>query len=126
VLASFAHAQTVRIDGAPCVSPAPLHCLNADCPNELLAHRGNAVLPKSNRAFFLDYPCDLKPGEPVTFVLSLHGAGMYGNWHRHYFPLVDFKDKYRLVIATPTAVKATWSPDNDDRHLRQLVDFVYQ
>lgn len=30
---------------------------------------------------------------------SLHGAGAYGNWHRHYFPLVDYKDKYRLVIA---------------------------
>src|SRR5579864_3995435 len=35
--------------------------------------------------------------------LSLHGAGSIGNWHRHYFPLIDYKDKYRLVAATPTS-----------------------
>lgn len=120
------YAQAVRIDGAPCVSPPPLHCPDADCPKPLLAEPGNAVLPKSNRAFFLDYPCDLKPDEAVVFILSLHGAGMFGNWHRHYFPFVDLKDKYRLVIATPTAVNARWSPENDDRHLQQIVEFVYR
>jgi pimeloyl-ACP methyl ester carboxylesterase len=120
------YAQAVRIDGAPCVSPPPLHCPDADCPKPLLADHGNAVLPKSNRAFFLDYPCDLKPDEAVLLILSLHGAGMFGNWHRHYLPFVDLKDRYRLVIATPTAVNAQWSPENDDRHLQQIVEFVYQ
>ena len=36
-------------------------------------------------------------------VISLHGGGSYGNWQRHYFPLLDYKDKYRLVIATPNS-----------------------
>jgi len=54
-----------------CASPPPLHCPAANCPRELIANRGNAVLPKSNRFFFIDYPCDLKPHESVTFVLNL-------------------------------------------------------
>ena len=67
---------------------------------------GNAVEAKTGRKFFLDYPCDLKPGEDVVFVLNLHGMGSIGNWQRHYFPIVDLKDKYRLVIATPSAATA--------------------
>jgi hypothetical protein len=89
-------------------------------------HPGNATVPKFRRAFFLDYPCDLKPDEAVTFVLSLHGGGMIANWHRHYFPLMDLKDKYRLVIASPSAVNVLWNPENDDRHLQNIVNFVYQ
>ena len=37
----------------------------------------------------------------MTFILSLHGGGSYGNWQRHYFPILDYVDKYRLVVATP-------------------------
>jgi hypothetical protein len=59
----------------------------------------------------------------VTFVLALHGAGSYGNWQRHYFPLVDYKDKYRLVIATPNSPTHVWS-DVDDEYLRNIVNFV--
>jgi hypothetical protein len=92
----------------------------------LVAHRGNAFLPKGNRAFFLDYPCDLKPGEAVTFILNLHGGAMIGNWHRHYFPLLNLKDKYRLVVATPSAINSLWNPENDDTHLRNIVNFVYE
>jgi hypothetical protein len=116
----------LSIPGTTCVSPPPLHCPDANCSNELIMHPGNARVPKSNRAFFLDYPCDLKRGEVVTFVLNLHGGGMVGNWHRHYFPLMDFKDKYRLVVATPSAVKALWSEENDDAYLRRIVTFVYE
>jgi hypothetical protein len=36
-------------------------------------------------------------GGKVTFILSLHGFGSYGNWTRHYFPLMDYKDKYGLA-----------------------------
>ena len=50
---------------------------------------GPVVEPKTGRTYFLDYPCDLKPGEKVTLVLSLHGGGSYGNWQRHYFPILD-------------------------------------
>jgi hypothetical protein len=123
---SAVEAQIDTIPGVTCVSPPPLHCPDRDCSNELIMHPGNARVPKTTRAFFLDYPCDLKPDEDVTFVLSLHGGGMIGNWHRHYFPIMDLKEKYRLVIATPTAVNSLWSPENDDVHLRNIVSLVYE
>jgi pimeloyl-ACP methyl ester carboxylesterase len=78
---------------------------------------------KSRRTYFLDYPCDLKKGEKVTFILSLHGFGSYGNWQRHYFPLMDYKDKYRLVIATPNAPTQSWSAA-DDEYLQNIVESV--
>ena len=78
---------------------------------------------KTRRTYFLDYPCDLKAGEPVTFILSLHGAGSYGNWQRHYFPIVDFKDQHRLVIATPNSPTHVWSAA-DDEYLQNIVEFV--
>ena len=78
---------------------------------------------KTRRTYFLDYPCDLKAGEPVTFILSLHGAGSYGNWQRHYFPIMDFTDKHRLVIATPNSPTRTWSAA-DDEYLQNIVEFV--
>jgi hypothetical protein len=118
-------AQLTGVAGATCSIPPAFHCPDRDCPRELIAHAGNARLPKNRRGFFLDYPCDLKPGERVTFVLSLHGGGMNANWHRHYFPLVDLKDRYRLVIATPNAIGVLWSAENDDAHLRSIVTFVY-
>ena len=43
-----------------------------------LAEPGNALDPKTGRRFFLDYPCDLKPGEKVVFILNIHGAGSIG------------------------------------------------
>jgi poly(3-hydroxybutyrate) depolymerase len=87
---------------------------------------GNAVDSKTGRKFFLDYPCDLKPGEKITFVLNLHGGGSIGNWQRHYFPIMDLKEKYRLVIATPSGVVRAWVPENDDAHLHNIVDYVYE
>lgn len=92
--------KPVELDGVACETPPPLHCPDANCPAATVVESGSAVEPKTGRKFFLDYPCNLRRGEKVTFILSLHGAGSYGNWHRHYFPLVDYKDKYRLVIAT--------------------------
>lgn len=84
---------------------------------------GPVVEMKTRRPYFLDYPCDLKPGEKVMFVLSLHGGGSYGNWQRHYFPLMDFKEKYRLVVATPNSPIRVWSEADDD-YLHNIVDFV--
>ena len=120
------NAQLKGVAGATCSIPPALHCPDRDCPRDVIAHGGTARLPKSRRDFFLDYPCDLKPGDPVTFVLSLHGGGMNANWHRHYFPLIDLKDKHRLVVATPTATKVLWTAENDDAHLRSIVTFVYE
>ncbi len=115
----------IELAGVSCETPPPLHCPDASCPSELVVNQGNTVEPKTGRKFFLDYPCDLKHGEKVTFILSLHGAGSYGNWQRHYFPIMDYKEKYRLVIATPNTPTRVWAP-TDDEYLQNIVDLVYE
>jgi len=72
---------------------------SSNCPRETILDTGPATELKTGPKFFLDYPCDLKKGEKITFVLSLHGGGSIPNWQRHYFPLLDYTDKYRLVVA---------------------------
>ncbi|MEO8541028.1 MAG: hypothetical protein ABI577_14905 [bacterium] len=85
---------------------------------------------KTGRKFFLDDPDDLQPGEKVTFLLSLHGGGSVGGWQRAYFPAADFKEKYRLVVATPSAATKEpmrrWVGDADDEHLHNIVKFVFE
>lgn len=107
-------AQPVRLAGAECTRPPPMHCPDADCPGAVTTNGGSVVEPKTQRTYFLDYPCDLKPGEKVTLVLSLHGGGSYGNWQRHYFPILDQIDKYRLVVATPFTPTRAWALSDDD------------
>lgn len=97
--------------GVACETPPTAHCPEGLCPGEVISNAGNATEPKSGRRFFLDYPCDLKAGEPVNLILSLHGAGAPANWHRHYFPALDFKEKHRLVIITPTQTDAPYLQD---------------
>ena len=63
----------------------------------------SAVDDKTGRKFYLVDPDDPRPGEKLVFLLSLHGGGSVGAWQRAYFPAADCKDKYRLVIATPSA-----------------------
>jgi hypothetical protein len=113
-----------------CSPPPRIDCPEANCPVDQVRATGNAVEPKSGRAFFLDYPCDLKPGEEVVFILNLHGAGSIGNWQRHYFPVIDLKEKYRLVVATPTAATSEptrrWLADADDVFLQNVVEFVFE
>lgn len=117
-----------------CAAPPVAHCGDS-CSRDLLGIRGNAVEPETGREFFLDFPCDLAPDEKVLFILSLHGAGAIGNWHRHYFPALDYADQYRIVIATPTAEGSgaigggdggtrMWVSDNDDAYLRNIVNLV--
>jgi len=122
---SLAHTgqQPVQLGGAACQSPAFLHCPDKDCMPDRIINPGPIVEMKTRRTYFLDYPCDLKPGEKVTFILSLHGFGSYGNWQRHYFPILDYKDKYRLVIATPNSPTKSWSAA-DDEYLQNIVDSV--
>ncbi len=118
-----AAAQSVLVAGAPCATPPTLHCPDNDCGSDRVINQGPIVEMKTRRTYFLDYPCDLKPGEKVTFILSLHGGGSYGNWQRHYFPIVDYKDAHRLVIATPNSPTHVWS-EADDEYLRNIVTFV--
>jgi hypothetical protein len=116
--------------------PGPLSCANPDLSYRtgesapgLVSHTGNAVEPVSGRQFFLDYPCDLEPGEEVTFIFNLHGGGSLGNWQRHYFPIYHYKDEYNLVVATPDAGDpgaGTWNPERDDAYLEGVVSYVYE
>jgi poly(3-hydroxybutyrate) depolymerase len=117
------------IAGSACAAQPRYACPDAkDCDATARTFLGGATESKSGRKYFLDYPCDLKPGEKVTFILNLHGAGSIGNWQRSYFPAIDLKDKYRLVIATPTALTdqptRRWMPDADDAYLHAIVDSV--
>jgi pimeloyl-ACP methyl ester carboxylesterase len=84
---------------------------------------------KTGRKFYLDDPDDLKPGEKVSFLLSLHGGGSVGAWQRAYFPASDFKEKYRLVIAAPSAATKEparrWVGEADDAHLHNIVEKVF-
>ena len=89
----------------------------------------SAIDEKTGRKFYLDDPDDPKPGEKVTFILSLHGGGSVGAWQRAYFPAADLKEKYRLVIATPSAAtkepSRRWVGEADDEHRHNIVDFVF-
>ncbi|MGH6985939.1 MAG: hypothetical protein ACRED9_03755 [Caulobacteraceae bacterium] len=89
----------------------------------------SAVDEKTGRKFFLDDPDDLKPGEPVAFLLNLHGGGSHGVWQRLYFPANDYKEAHRLVIATPSAATKEpmrrWIAEADDEHLENIVEFVF-
>jgi hypothetical protein len=123
--AAAAQQEPVRIQGASCETPPILHCPEVGCPADRVINPGLVVEMRSRRTYFLDYPCDLKPDEQVTVVLSLHGGGSYGNWQRHYFPILDYKEKYRLVIATPNSPTRVWTEADDD-YLRNIVDSVIE
>jgi hypothetical protein len=83
---------------------------------------------KTNRKCFLDDPDDIQPDDELVFVLNLHGGGSHGTWQHLYFPAHDFADKYRLVVATPSAKTreptARWVEEADDEHLQNLVEMV--
>jgi hypothetical protein len=129
-------AAAKEVLGAACTNPALDRCTGEACVSSgALAKLGTATDPKTGRKFFLDYPCDLKPNEKVVFILNIHGAGSIGNWQRHYFPALDYKDKYRLVVATPTAATSpvrvpgqlgvrVWVADADDAHLQGITEAV--
>jgi pimeloyl-ACP methyl ester carboxylesterase len=118
-------AQQVTIEGIACALPE-YHCPDANCPGETIAQRGNVTDIATGRNYFLDYPCDLKKDEDVLLVLNLHGGGSIGNWQRHYFPLMDLKDEYRLIVATPSGIVRAWVAENDDEHLANIVEYVYR
>ncbi len=115
--------QTHTLLGVNCAAPPAYHCPDADCPGAMVTQPGDTVELKSRRTFFLDCPADYKPGDKVNIVLSLHGYGSYANWQRNYFPAMDVKDKYKLVVITPGSPVRYWS-DADDEYLHNIVDLV--
>jgi hypothetical protein len=118
-----AAAEFVSIEGAACSPPPYLKCPDENCPGDRVINQGPVVEMATRRPYFLDYPCDLKPGEDVTLVLSLHGGGSYGNWQRHYFPLLDHVTSHRLVVATPNSPIRVWT-EADDAYLTNIVEFL--
>jgi pimeloyl-ACP methyl ester carboxylesterase len=90
----------------------------------------SAVEAASGRKFYLDDPDGLAADEEVTFLLNLHGGGSVGAWQKAYFPAVDYKDRYRLVVATPSAATKEpmrrWVAEADDEHLKAIVEQVFE
>ncbi len=90
----------------------------------------SAVDEKTGRKFFLDDPDDYQPGEKLTFLLNLHGGGSVGMWQREYFPAYLFKERHRLVVATPSAATKEpmrrWVGEADDEHLQNIVNYVFE
>lgn len=107
--ASPADAQTLKLLNAPCTA-------DTNAP---------VTEGKTGRTYLLDYPCDLRAGEPVTFILNLHGGGSSGTWQRRYFPAFDYKDKYRLIVASPYSPIRRWEP-TDDEYLRNIVTEIVE
>lgn len=87
-----------------------------------------ALDEKTGRKFFLDDPDDLQPDEKLVFLLNLHGGGSHGTWQHEYFHAHEYKEKYRLVVATPSAATREptrhWASEADDEHLQNIVEYV--
>jgi hypothetical protein len=109
--------------GINCDAPPVWHCPDTECQSAVVTQQGTAVELKTRRPFFLDCPAGYKPGDKVNVLLSLHGGGSYGNWQRNYFPAMDVKDRYKLVIITPNSPTRVWT-DIDDDYLHNMVDQV--
>jgi pimeloyl-ACP methyl ester carboxylesterase len=98
----------------------PVSLLGAPCTASQTAQ---VTETKTARTYLLDYPCDLKVGEKVTFILNLHGGGSSGTWQRRYFPAFEYKERHRLVVASPYSPTRSWSA-NDDAYLQNIVTAV--
>ena len=122
--ASAAMAQSAHtLMGVDCAAPPVWHCPDQDCQPGVVTQSGETVELKTRRTFFLDCPADYRPGDKVNILLSLHGFGSYANWQRNYFPAMDVKDKYHLVVITPGSPVRYWSAA-DDEYLHNIVDEV--
>ena len=106
--------------GAGSHAQEPLQLLGSACTPGVNAP---VTDPGTNRTWVLDYPCDLQPGEQVTFILNLHGGGSNTAYQHAYFPAWELKEKYRLVVATPYSPAAVWRPE-DDQYLQNIVTTV--
>jgi hypothetical protein len=106
-----------------CDAPPAWHCPDAECLAAVVTQPGETVELRTRRPFFLDCPAGYKPGDKVNIILSLHGFGSFANWQRNYFPAMDVKDKYHLVVITPGSPTRFWSEADDD-YLHNIVDEV--
>lgn len=109
--------------GVNCDQPPAWHCPDSQCSSATVTQPGDTVELKTRRTYFLDCPAGYQRGDKVTIVMSLHGFGSYANWQRNYFPAMDVKDKYNLVVITPGSPVRYWS-EADDQYLHNIVDRV--
>jgi hypothetical protein len=85
----------------------------------------------TDRQVFVDYPCDLPKGTPVTFVLNLHGTQTVEDgkhYIREYNKLGVNAQEYHFVVATPKAIGSQWGNGDDGQdapHLTDVVSWVY-
>ena len=121
--ASAMAQQAHTLLGVNCDAPPSWHCPDSQCSSAMVTQPGDTVDLKTRRTFFLDCPAGYKPGDKVNVLMSLHGFGSYANWQRNYFPAMDVKDKYKLVIITPGSPVRFWS-EADDEFLHNIVDLV--
>jgi pimeloyl-ACP methyl ester carboxylesterase len=130
-LLAAASLGVTLVSGAPsALAQAPATKAGAACgATSAAAVANNAVEPKSGRQFVLQYPCDLQHDEQVVLILNIHGAGSSSSYQHRYFPAGDYSQKYRLVVATPTAAAAmpgrVWRAEADDQFLRDLTDLMF-
>lgn len=120
MIKAFFTLGTLLLTATAASAQAPVKLLNANCT---AVNNEQITEVKTGRTYMLDYPCDLKAGEKVTFILNLHGGGSSGTWQRRYFPAFDYKDQYRLVVASPYSPTRSWSA-NDDEYLQNIVTTV--
>ncbi len=118
--AEEAVAEPLALSAAACTPPPTDRCTRGEDCGQLVVEQGTAVNPDTGRNYYLDYSCDLTKDDKVTIVLNLHGGGSYGNWTRHYFPIMDHVQDYKLVVATPNAPIQFWT-EKDDAHLEGII-----
>jgi hypothetical protein len=115
--------QAHTLLGVDCDAPPLWHCPDSECSGVMETQQGPTVEMKTRRPYFLDCPAGYKPGDKVNVLLALHGGGSYGNWQRNYFPAMDVKNKYKLVVITPNSPTRVWT-EADDEYLHNIVDSV--
>jgi pimeloyl-ACP methyl ester carboxylesterase len=122
VTKGFIAIGLLALAASPARAQQPVRLLDTPCT---AAQNAQVTEPKSGRTYLLDYPCDLKAGEKVTFILNLHGGGSSGTWQRRYFPAFEYKDQHRLVVASPYSPTRSWSA-NDDAYLQNIVSAIIE
>ena len=68
-------AAPITLAGQPCTRPPAMKCPDENC-GALVVEQGPVQSADPERRYFLDYPCDLKPGEKVTPLSAPPSAGL--------------------------------------------------
>ena len=94
---------------------------------------GTPNLKVGGRDVVLSYPCDLREGAHVTFILNLHGTmpdEALKTYQHGYFSAHKLATSHRLIVATPMSKSPLGQWGNGDGgvdapHLYEVVQWVY-